>query len=378
MNILIAAVSSATGVSGICRHAYGLVCCAASRCEVSRVIVVVGKWQKLYFTNLFPTDNKKIQLVTANISNNALARNLWYLLELPNLAIAVEADIIHLSFPVPVRRNMLDCSLVVSLHDLYPYDEPDNFGFPKVLFNRAFLQRCLKGADFIACVSEATLSRLKKRFPEFARRKGLVVHNRVDISSAERTSPIVGDRPFFLMVAQHRSNKNIPMALEAFRWLLKSKKIDCQTLLLVIGNTGPETITIESMIKRSDLGKNVKLVSGLADEELRWLYKKCELLLVPSLVEGFGLPVAEGLLYGSRVVCSDIPALREVGGDACHYFDLRAEDRSSALAATICDALTKSTKPAENLGRFSRETVSGGLIAIYNQLQKKTSKMTVQ
>jgi hypothetical protein len=172
MNILITAVSSATGPSGICRHAYSLACCAASQDEISKVTIVVGKWQELYFVDLFQMNHEKVEIVAVDISNTASGRNFWYLKELPALATAVGADIIHLSFPVPVRRNMLRCSLVVSLHDLYPYDEPDNFGFPRVFFNRAFLQWCLKEADSIVCVSEATLSRLKGRFPWFARKKG--------------------------------------------------------------------------------------------------------------------------------------------------------------------------------------------------------------
>ncbi len=378
MNILITAVSSATGPSGICRHAYSLVCCAASRREISQVTVVVGKWQETYFVDLFQVNHKEVQIVAVDISNNALARNLWYLQELPILATAIRADIIHLSFPVPVRRDMLRCSLVVSLHDLYPYDEPNNFGFLRVFFNRAFLQWCLKEADSIVCVSEATLSRLNRRFPWFARRNGLVIHNHVDISFAEQASTIVEGRPFFLMVAQHRSNKNIPMALEVFRRLLQEKKIDCQTLLAVIGNTGPETPKILSVIEGWGLEESVKLTNGLPDEELRWLYKRCELLLVPSSTEGFGLPVAEGLLYGSRVVCSDIPALREIGGDACHYFDLHAGNSSSALAMTICNALTKPAKPTNNLARFSLEIIARDLTTVYAQLYKKPSNMTVR
>jgi glycosyltransferase involved in cell wall biosynthesis len=378
MKILIAAMSSATGPSGICRHTYSLVCCAASQEEISQVTVAVGKWQERYFVDLFQMNHQKVEIVAVDISNTALRRNLWYLKALPALATAVGADIVHLSFPVPVRRNMLHCSLVVSLHDLYPYDEPDNFGFPRVFFNRAFLQCCLKEADSIVCVSEATLSGLKGRFPWFARKKGLVVHNHVGISFAKQASPIAGGRPFFLMVAQHRSNKNIPMALEAFRGLLQGRKIDYRTLLIVVGNAGPETPKIKSVIEREGLEESVKLTNGLGDEELHWLYKRCELLLVPSLIEGFGLSVAEGLLCGSRVVCSDIPALREVGGDACHYFDLYAADSSSALAMTISNALTTPAQPAGDLARFSLEIVARDLAAIYTQLHKKASNMTVR
>ena len=140
MNLLITAISAATGPSGICRHAYNLVRCAASRKEIVQITLAVGKWQERYFRSSFDLEDAKLTIVSVDISNDAFARNRWYLKRLPILADDVVADVVHLSFPVPIRRSMVRCPVVVSLHDLYPYDEPDNFGFPRVFFNRVFLQ----------------------------------------------------------------------------------------------------------------------------------------------------------------------------------------------------------------------------------------------
>ena len=103
-----------------------------------------------------------------------------------------------------------------------------------------------------------------------------------------------------------------------------------------------------------------------------WLYENCELLIAPSSTEGFGLPVVEGLLCGSRVVCSDIPAFREVGGDACHYFDLHAESGSSAMAVAVSTALAEPARRAERLERFSLENVAREYVALYTQLREDT------
>jgi glycosyltransferase involved in cell wall biosynthesis len=376
MNILITALSSSTGPSGICRHAYSLACCAASRKEISQVTLVVGKWQESYFRHSFRMEDLKLRIVVANIHNDAFARNLWYLWELPKLANAVAADIIHLSFPVPIRRARLNRPVVVSLHDLYPYDEPDNFGFPKVYFNRVFLQQCLREVDLITCVSETTLARLNTRFPMVARKKGVVVYNCVNINSGRSSYSHITDQPFFLMVAQHRANKNITMAIRVFAELLERKRIDKRTLLLLLGNHGPETAMIKAVIEREALRDNVRLIDGVSDEELIWLYKGCDILLAPSFVEGFGLPVVEGLLCGSRVVCSDIPTFREIGREACYYFDLYSERASSALAAAICDALTKPKRKAEDLDRFSIEEIAQNLMTVYLGLQEGSTEET--
>jgi glycosyltransferase involved in cell wall biosynthesis len=375
MNLLITAISSATGPSGICRHAYNLARCAAGREEASQITLALGKWQELYFRNSFNLKAIRADIVSVEVSNDAYARNIWYLRELPKLVDEVAADIVHLSFPVPIRRSAIRCPVVVSLHDLYPYDEPNNFGFPKVFFNRVFLQQCLKEVDCIACVSETTLSRLKVRLPRFAQSKSVVVPNCVTIGYSEPVLPAGSRDKFAMMVAQHRANKNILLALEAFEELFRQNKIATQASLLLVGNHGPETAAIASFIKQRALEATVALIDGVSDGELRWLYANCEFLVAASSSEGFGLSVAEGLFCGSRIVCSDIPAFREVGGDACHYFDLHAKSGPSSMVEAICNALAEPARPAKRLERFLVDNVAKEYAALYLQLREDASGM---
>jgi len=371
MNLLITAISSATGPSGICRHAYNLVRCAASRGEAFQITLALGKWQELYFRNSFNLDAiKNAAVVSIDISNDAFARNVWYLGGLPKLADQVAADIVHLSFPVPIRRSMMRCPVIVSLHDLYPYDEPNNFGFPKVFFNRVFLHQCLREVDCVACVSETTLSRLKTRFPRFGNRKSVVVHNCVTIDSNKSVVAIGKPCEFALIVAQHRANKNIPLALKVFEELLWRKQLDDHVSLLLVGNSGPETPAIRSFIEERSLETRVELIDGVSDGELKWLYANCKFLMAPSSMEGFGLPIVEGLFCGCRVVCSDIPAFREIGGDACHYFDLHAESDVSSMVETIRNALAEPARRSERLDRFLLETVAREYATLYTQLRE--------
>ncbi len=288
---------------------------------------------------------------------------------MPTLANNLAVDMVHLSFPVPIRRRTLRCPVIVSPQGLNPYDDPDNFGFPKCFFNRVFLQRCLGEVDYIACVSETTLSKLKMRFPRFARRKALVINNCTTVQYSEPKQPSWGRCQFVMMVAQHRSNKNIYLALKVFEELLQSKEISQRAVLLLVGSQGSETSAIKSIIKLRKLEKNVRLMEKVSDGELRWLYQNCELLIAPSL-EGVGLSVIEGLLCGSRVVCSDIPTFREIGGDACHYFDLHAQSAASAIIAAIRNALAEPARKAEGLERFSLENVAREYADVYSRLRE--------
>jgi glycosyltransferase involved in cell wall biosynthesis len=340
---------------------------------VFQITLALGNWQESYFNTSFNLEDIRVKIVSVDISNDAFARNTWYLRELPKLADEVAADIVHLSFPAPIRRDAMRCPVVVSLHDLYPYDEPNNFGFPKVFFNRVFLQQCLKEVDCVACVSETTLARLKMRFPRSAHRKAVVVHNCVTIGSIDPVLPPERRPRFALMIAQHRANKNIPLALKAFEELIQGKKNDSYLSLLLVGNQGPETTAIKSLIRQRSLETGVELIDAVSDGELRWLYTNCEFLMAPSSIEGFGLPIIEGLLCGCRVVCSDIPSFREIGGDACHYFDLHAESDSSAMVQAICKALTEPARPAKRLERFVMENVAKEYAALYMHLREDTS-----
>ena len=68
--------------------------------------------------------------------------------------------------------------------------------------------------------------------------------------------------------------------------------------------------------------KNKVIFYGQADDqELNWLYQNAIALVMPSLMEGFGLPALEAMACGCLVLASDIPSLREVCGQAAIYFD---------------------------------------------------------
>ena len=95
-------------------------------------------------------------------------------------------------------------------------------------------------------------------------------------------------------------------------------------------------------------------------------------------MEGFGFPVAEALFCGSRVVCADIPVFREIGGNACHYFDLHAESGPSAMVAAICDALVAPIKIAERLDRFALENVAKEYANLYGQLNGESLDVVVR
>ena len=370
MKILVAAASFSASISGVQRHALNLARCLLLRPEVSALHFVLAPWQLNFAQAAGLPSDIRLKIHIANINRTSLSRNLWYYRGLPELAAQLQADLVHLSCPMPLNAAAFRCPTVVTLHDLYPYEIPMNFGFPKFILNRMVLRQCLRQADAIACVSETTRIRLKQYAPAAIWQKAIRIYNCVEPEPVSATqSPIPGWRsePFLLCVAQHRRNKNIPTLIRAFHRLLRSGDIEPDSKLVVVGMAGPESGKIRRLVAASGLEDSVHFLEALTEPQLQWCYRHCQALVAPSLTEGFGLPIAEGLLAGCRIVCSDIPAHREIADSHCQFVSLR-EYAVEALAAAIVDTLREPGRAPISLPQLSAPALAEQYMALYRRL----------
>jgi glycosyltransferase involved in cell wall biosynthesis len=119
--------------------------------------------------------------------------------------------------------------------------------------------------------------------------------------------------------------KNMDRALEAFAGLQKKYKDDQKisaTQLWIV--CGLDKVAKSRMLRRAErLGvkEKVRFTGFVDDDALLALYQKAQCLFFPSLYEGFGLPVLEGLACGLPVASSNTSSLPEVGGELAAYFD---------------------------------------------------------
>jgi glycosyltransferase involved in cell wall biosynthesis len=370
MKILLAAASFSSEMSGVQRHAFNVVRCLLSRPDVTSVTLVMAPWQRELVRSSGLQSGPRLNFHFAEMRNTSLSRILWFYRDLPTLASQLGVDLVHIAYPAPLNIRAFLCPVVVSLHDLYPYEIPSNFGLVKGLFNRLLLRQCLRAADTIACVSETTLRRLDHYVPLEVRQVARRIYNCVEPGPVcAPQTPLSGwyGEPFLLCVAQHRRNKNIPFLLRVFQRLLRTQGFDPSTCLIIVGIPGPETRTIQQTIRKFGLEDSIHLRQGLSESELRWCYRNCEAVVIPSTIEGFGLPVVEALLAGCRVVCSDIPAFREFGGHSSHYvsLDAHAEDN---FAATIIKALHKPRPLPLAMPELAAPIIAGQYARLYLQL----------
>ena len=374
MHILIAALHRPTDPTGVCRVAANLARCLADRTEISQITIAIGKWQEHYFEDLLETQSDKIKLISIDIKNTSLSRNRWFIFGLPKLARQYHADRVHLSFPLPFLRSQFPCPVVATIHDLYPYQFPENFGYKQAIFNQLFLRWCIHQSDGLTCVSKTTLEALHLYFPKIKNQSKptTVIYNFVDFSQVP-TSPSLDfqkrfEFPFILCVAQHRKNKNIDLLIKTYDALKSQNQINSTTRLVLVGSSGPETNSLIKLIHERSIESSVLMLSSIDDHQLCWLYQQCQMFVMPSSLEGFCIPIVEALFFSCKVICSNIPIFQEIGTTDCTYFDLKG-DPVRNLSQAMQNVLIETSSPNTNhYLRFSKTNIADQYITFYSKL----------
>jgi glycosyltransferase involved in cell wall biosynthesis len=137
----------------------------------------------------------------------------------------------------------------------------------------------------------------------------------------------IDEQAVVLAVASNLPHKNLAALVDA----LAIMPPDSRPVVLFAGH-GTDDGELARRAAAAGVHADVRTLGMQSGDELETLYGLADCLALPTLHEGFGLPVLEAMARSLPVLCSDIPALREVAGDAAAYFDPRAP---SDIAATI-------------------------------------------
>ena len=217
--------------------------------------------------------------------------------------------------PMRVKNNY-----IFTLHDLTWWLHPDTSSLLGKYFYKKLAERTVRAA-FLVVPSESVRGDLLSCFAIESSRV-FVVHNGLTLLSAE---PILKslDLPnrFILVVGTLEPRKNLNNFVTAFSQSKAKEKYN----LVLVGRVG-----------WGQIPPNVNLLSNLSDIELGEVYSRASAFFLPSISEGFGLPLLEALARGLPVFCSDISVFREVGGSSCNYFDpLDVQEMVKALNSFV-------------------------------------------
>ncbi|MDO8505243.1 MAG: glycosyltransferase family 1 protein [bacterium] len=158
--------------------------------------------------------------------------------------------------------------------------------------------------------------------------------------------------PYILFIGRIEKKKNVLGLIHAFRRLIRNAppspdlrppspagrgEGEGQLKLVLAGSLGYGGEDVLEAIKTFRLEDRVIHLGYVSRADYLALLRNAALLVVPSFGEGFGLPVIEAMAEGVPVVCSDIPSLREVGGNAAHYVNPNEPEDIARGIATVLD-----------------------------------------
>jgi glycosyltransferase involved in cell wall biosynthesis len=242
-------------------------------------------------------------------------RILWEQIVLPLEAGRYRLDVIfNPGFTAPL---LAACPQVTTFHDLQHKRHPEYFRWFDLPFWRFLLWAAANRSRRIIAVSEATRTDLLY-FYRLPKEKIAVVPHGVkpEFFRLDRSRP----ESYLLCVSTLHPHKNLERLIRAYARQKREQR------LVLAGMRGFQTAAIERLIQDLKVGDSVRLTGWLPRDELLRLYERAYAFVYPSTFEGFGIPVLEALAAGIPVACSDIPPLREVGGEAALMFDPLDED----------------------------------------------------
>jgi len=204
--------------------------------------------------------------------------------------------------------------IAVTIHDAIPWTHPDTLTRRGVTWHRAMAARAQRHADAIVVPTHAVAEELAHYLDLGDRMRvigGAVGSTlRLPPDAPQRADALGLPRRFVLSVGTLEPRKGIPALLHAMALL--PDEIE----LVLVGPTGWGGVSVEDAAAEAGVSDRVHLAGRLPDSDLAVALAAAEVVAVPSLAEGFGLPVLEAFSMGTPVVHSDAPALVEVAGGA--------------------------------------------------------------
>lgn len=259
---------------------------------------------------------------------------------IPREAVAVFSPHVNLPLFGSFRR-------LVTVHDAFGLvpELRAQWRLDKALHVRLLFQGVARLADHVLVPSAFTRSELQRRLPEL-RAPVTVIPNGVEEAwfSPPRAEAQVGP-PTVVAVGNLKPHKNLARLLAAFSRVQDQVP---HTLVLVGRQEGFASSPALSGADLQRLGPRLKLTGKLSDAAVRAEVARADLLVYPSVYEGFGLPPLEAMAAGTAVLVSREASLPEVAGDAAAYCDARSTE---AMAAALLRLLRSPDERAALVAR---------------------------
>ncbi|GAB5403894.1 MAG: glycosyltransferase family 1 protein [Aureliella sp.] len=247
-------------------------------------------------------------------------------------------------WPAVEAAKARGAKIAVVVYDMIPLTHPHFVSAKAVEPFRKYLQDVAKHADMVVAISDTVRQQVESLFrqpgfssncnhfssfelgAEFQVAEGVV---RDQLRDLFRQPGAIAPH---LMVATFDPRKNHHYALDAFERVWETRP---DVKFCLIGRVGWLCEDVIARVRsHARLGKQLFAFHDVNDAELYHCYQRARSVVMPSIVEGFGLPIVEALWHGRQVFASNTPIHREVGRNECIYFDLA---QPGSLAEKLLD-----------------------------------------
>ncbi|MCI0709693.1 MAG: glycosyltransferase family 4 protein, partial [Chloroflexi bacterium] len=216
-----------------------------------------------------------------------------------------QSDIVHgTNYQLPFSRR---AKSVVNFWDMSWAYYPEVVSRRRLAYLKRWVPVAARRADRIICNSEQVKCEICDYFG-LEEHRVVVIPLGVDTSIFKPVEQSTHDEPYLLYVGTLDPRKNLKRLIEAYSQLKDAPK------LVLCGAKGGSYPELASLVEKLEV--NVEFTGYTEPPTLLNYYQNAYGLIVPSVYEGFGLPVLEAMACGVPVMISDIPVLREVAGDA--------------------------------------------------------------
>lgn len=275
---------------------------------------------------------------------------------------------------------------VISVMDLSYLKFPELFNKKDLMQLKNWTKYSIKNARKILTISKSSRNDIIEKYGAKASKVEVTYLGIKPISSItphiyamqELTQKYKIPQKYVLFVGTLQPRKNVSRLVEAFAKLSDDKKIPEDVGLVLVGKKGWLYEEIMSAPEKFGISKKVHFLDFVTDEDLALLYQHAEVFVLPSLYEGFGLPVLEAMKYNCPVITSNVSSLPEVGGTAALYVDPEnVDDIAEKIAQVVNDEkLQKSMveKGKEQIKKFSWEKSAKETLAILEEVGKGGDK----
>ena len=370
------AIDASSASSGGAVRYLSQICSALSKAAPGNSYFLLNRAEQRFQLPDLPENFTWVQIPDATAS--LPRRLLWLQVGLPRVLRRIGADVLFAASDVTTLRP--PCPMVVMVHNFNPFSPSrgqvwSRSQLARITLHRWLIRRSAQKATRVVFVSRWSSQEITPQLGIPADRTTVIYHGvGQDFSPSAEGSPLSQDSPrFILAVSEVLEHKNLHRMVDAYCDLTQMLIYDLR--LVIAGSIGSQSLksSLEQTLAKHGLLDRATFTGFVSKEELANLYRQAELLIFPSLVETFGLPLIEAMASGLPVVTSNATAMPEICQEAALYFDPQCvAEMTQAMFRVLNDSAVRDDLVNKGLKRaagFSWESTAKSLLSSLEMAQ---------